>query len=150
MRRPAGLKTKAQRDLYDELATRFDVRTPGERNTLAQAVRWRTRADDMLAADRQTAAVEAGRRADRLLGELRQRPTQPNDTGTCPRIKHLAATFRREYAADRFTLLDHADADVALYAALLEARGHFNDMTRAERAWADGDTTERPDMPKAA
>ena len=43
-----------------------------------------------------------------------------------------------------------ADEDAATYQALLDAHGHYNMFTRAERAWAHGETTDRPHVPTAA
>ena len=81
MRRPPRLKTEKAKRLFDQLVAELEADTIADREQVALAVRYRLKSDDLLANDRLTAANEAGRRADAMLGQLRRRRTAPQQQG---------------------------------------------------------------------
>ena len=144
-RRPAGLKTQAARDEFDSICRDLDVQDDDKhrRREVARVAAWRERGEALLAADRQSSGELMLRRADRALSQLRRAcSTAPAPPGSNARAKWLARTFTDGVMDAR----DDSDEDVSLFATLLCVRGHWNELSRAERAWALGETTARPSV----
>ncbi|MYD97378.1 MAG: hypothetical protein F4X98_08325 [Gammaproteobacteria bacterium] len=146
-RRPSGLRTTAEKRLYDHWAAELNPASDAEADLLRDAVKARIKSRVLRDQNRLTASNEQARRADAILRDLRKTPPSTDSDEPCVSSRYfptIGIFAPGERPTEDVLAKWAADPDVQLYAAWNKDRIPPPDVM----AWAMGEAgAERPDWP---